>query len=461
MAAITVNVPDDCVTVEEGSVTDHSPRIHYSDESNLVPVDALLSFFGKKHRFIFWPMSMLQSQLQSVFMGEDFWINLKTTTFFLYLSQKGVLSDPYWLTEVLQKMYTTSLSKMKNNGTLNPPFKRKHEGPKVALIRHNKKKSHDREVGESSVSSSDDGDNASGKKRRSKRSSPLGRSSAESISRAGSSDSMDSAGGGRGGGSTKMMSDNSVEEVPLSEYTSSPSKKDNIASTVPLLKLPSGVSGSSSGGESPLPKLDITEYSDRAPAKANTNVTNSSEANGSRPRSPRNMTETSKLFSPDVSSKIDREIDEISKPCDPSAQCDPKETRSTSGKNSPSPRGALPALKTESLARLTVSTTANESVSKILGTSVEKFLSKDDDTIGQAYMQSKHPPLDRKMRHSITAIDTTAITAAQRLPPLTQTANAGSLSPRNVNESPAQSSPLSARRLKRLESYEKAKGGAN
>jgi hypothetical protein len=390
-------------------------------------------------------------------MGEDFWVNLKTTTFFIYLSQKGVLNDPYWLTEVLQKMYTTSLTKMKNSGTLNPPFKRKHEGPKVALIRHSKKKSQDREMDESGYSSSEDSGSVSGKRRRSKRSSPLSRSLNEPISRAGSTDSIVSAGGGR---LNVVTSDKNDAETSGGEYSSSPSKKDILVSSVPLLKLPSSSSSGTSGdGESLLPKVETAECSGgAADSRGNPDMSaESSEEKSSRPRSPRNILEQAKL-----DAQSDREFDSVSKSSDNAAQSEPKETRSPSGKNSPTPRGSLPALKTESLARLTVSTTVNESISKILGTSIEKFLSKDDDTIGQSSMQAKPAPLDRKMRHSITAIDTSAITAAQRLPPLSQVANAGSISPRNNSESPAAlSSPLSARRLKRLESYEKVKGGAN
>lgn len=61
-------------------------------------------------------------------MGEDFWSTLKKSVFFLYLRDKGVTSDTYWFAEVLQKMYSTSLSKMKALGTLSQiPFDRKPE----------------------------------------------------------------------------------------------------------------------------------------------------------------------------------------------------------------------------------------------------------------------------------------------------------------------------------------------
>lgn len=67
-------------------------------------------------------------QLQRIFMGEDFWTSLKSSIFFFYLRDKGVTSDAYWFAEVLQKMYTTSLNKMKALGTLSVvPFDRKSE----------------------------------------------------------------------------------------------------------------------------------------------------------------------------------------------------------------------------------------------------------------------------------------------------------------------------------------------
>ena len=73
-------------------------------------------------------------------MGEDFWRNLKTVSFLQYLKNKGVTADTYWFTEVLQKMFNTSISKMTSLGTLNRPFERKSAGPKVSLIRHSKHK---------------------------------------------------------------------------------------------------------------------------------------------------------------------------------------------------------------------------------------------------------------------------------------------------------------------------------
>lgn len=70
-------------------------------------------------------------------MGEDFWGTLKASVFFQYLKGKGVTADTYWFSEVLQKMYTTSLGKMKSQGTLNAvPFDRK---PEITVTPRNKK----------------------------------------------------------------------------------------------------------------------------------------------------------------------------------------------------------------------------------------------------------------------------------------------------------------------------------
>jgi hypothetical protein len=130
--SIKVNVPE--ITMEG---EDEGGCVYYTEDAHVVSTQAVHSFFAKKHRFIFWPLEMFQAQLQRVFMGEDFWATLKASVFCQYLKNKGVTADTYWFAEVLQKMYTTSLHKMKVQGTLaGVPFDRK---PEVTVTPRNKK----------------------------------------------------------------------------------------------------------------------------------------------------------------------------------------------------------------------------------------------------------------------------------------------------------------------------------
>lgn len=56
-----MNVPD--LAVDENAPGSGPSCVFYSDSEHTLSTHAVYSFFAKKHRFIFWPLDMLKSQV--------------------------------------------------------------------------------------------------------------------------------------------------------------------------------------------------------------------------------------------------------------------------------------------------------------------------------------------------------------------------------------------------------------